>query len=131
MEVLDEPFMDPEGRLQCEPHVLPDLYMLGGTMQTGGMSYQWLKENLFADQFTYEELGNLWLKVLPALPVSSFPFLLESAHRGPTHTFVAPTNLAYETGQSEIVRATLEGLPTICWQLKSSVAMPARRDRWF
>ena len=112
MEVLDEPFMDPEGRLQCEPHVLPDLYMLGGTMQTGGMSYQWLKENLFADQFTYEELGNLLAESAPgASGVLFFPFLLgERAPWANPYVRGAYMNLAYETGQSEIVRATLEGI---------------------
>lgn len=112
MQCVDSLTDDETGVLQCEPHILPQRFVMGGTMQTGGMSYDWLKKSLYDDLFDHGELEK---RVAQSSPLSGgtmfFPFL--QGERSPwvdAELRGAFYNLGLDTCPDDIVRAVLEGV---------------------
>lgn len=53
----DQAEADPEGRIHLFNHAVPGSYYMMGVMLSAGMSFKWLKEELFNDQLDYEQLN--------------------------------------------------------------------------
>lgn len=56
---VEKPLADPKGRLHLFNHAVPENWYMMGVMLSAGMSFSWLKENLFADQYDYQHLNLL------------------------------------------------------------------------
>jgi xylulokinase len=114
----DKPIIDPAMRTFNLCHLVPDLYMPVGTMQSAGGSYDWIRDMLFPPESgasaddAYAKL-NQWAAAsspgahgvlfLPYLIGERSPHWNESA-RG------AFVGLARSHGVEDIVRAVLEGV---------------------
>lgn len=49
---------DPEGRIHLFNHAVPDSYYMMGVMLSAGMSFKWMKEEMYNNDLDYEELNN-------------------------------------------------------------------------
>jgi xylulokinase len=53
----DKPEADPEGRVHLFNHAVPGSHYMMGVMLSAGMSFKWMKEELFNDEVGFEELN--------------------------------------------------------------------------
>ncbi|MEW5826090.1 MAG: xylulokinase [Candidatus Bipolaricaulota bacterium] len=114
----DRPVIDPEMRIFNLCHLVPDLYMPVGTMQSAGGSYDWIREILFppgsgtsADD-SYARL-NAWAAASPAGShgVLFLPYLIgERSPHWNENARGAFVGLARSHGVEDMVRAVLEGV---------------------
>jgi len=116
-----EPFFDPKMRTFNFSHPLPDLYCPTGTMQTGGGSYQWIKDNLykcedklsrFLNLDTYAILDDFLDNTKPtARGLIFLPYLLgeRSPHWNP-YAKGAFVGLTMIHKREDMLRAVLEGV---------------------
>lgn len=103
---------DPECRIQYSPHVVDGLYMAAGTMQTGGLAYNWAKDRLYEENCSYEEI-NQDVKRAPAGAdgVLFLPYLM--GERAPWWNAQARglyAGLSLSTTKQDMIRAVVEGV---------------------
>ncbi len=55
----DKPAADSQGRMHLFNHSRPDSWYMMGVMLSAGMSFEWMKESLFAGKLDYDELNSL------------------------------------------------------------------------
>lgn len=53
----DQPEADPEGRIHLFNHAVPNSYYMMGVVLSAGMSFKWLKEEMFNDELDFETLN--------------------------------------------------------------------------
>jgi len=53
----DQAVADPEGRIHLFNHAVPDSYYMMGVMLSAGMSFKWMKEEMFNDELDFEQLN--------------------------------------------------------------------------
>ena len=53
----DKPEADPEGRVHLFNHAVPGSHYMMGVMLSAGMSFKWMKEELFNDEVGFEQLN--------------------------------------------------------------------------
>jgi xylulokinase len=53
----DQADADPEGRIHLFNHAVPNSYYMMGVMLSAGMSFKWLKEEMFNDEIGYDQLN--------------------------------------------------------------------------
>lgn len=53
----DQPEADSEGRIHLFNHAVPASYYMMGVMLSAGMSFKWLKEEMFEDELDFETLN--------------------------------------------------------------------------
>ncbi len=114
----DAPVIDPLMRTFNLCHLVPDLYMPVGTMQSAGGSYDWIRSVLFPpgsdtpDDEAYERL-NRWASQSPpgARGVVFLPYLIgERSPHWNENARGAFVGLARSHGVGDVVRAVLEGV---------------------
>jgi len=115
------PLFDPGMRTFTWVHMLPGLYSPTGTMQTGGGSYQWLRDTLCPQEketarlldLSPYELMNLEAEKSPpgARGLLFLPYLLgERSPRWNPKARAAYLGLTMQHSRADIIRATLEGV---------------------
>lgn len=114
----DRPVIDAKMRIFNLCHLVPDLFMPVGTMQSAGGSYDWIRGILFPSeggvpvQDAYDRL-NRWASESPpgARGVLFLPYLIgERSPHWNEHARGAFVGLARSHGVGDIVRAVLEGV---------------------
>lgn len=127
--------------LQVFMHAVPNTYHIMGVTNGCGLSYKWLKENLFKEK-KYEELNELAKEALPTSKgLIYLPYLNgeRTPHMDPyaSGTFIG---IHQNTEDKDIIRAVLEGvgyslkdcfslLPNIDYKVKISGG-GAKGDLW-
>jgi len=53
----DQAEADPEGRIHLFNHAVPESYYMMGVVLSAGMSFKWMKEELFNDELSFEQLN--------------------------------------------------------------------------
>lgn len=53
----DQAVADPEGRIHLFNHAVPNSYYMMGVMLSAGMSFKWMKEEMFNDDLDFEQLN--------------------------------------------------------------------------
>ena len=53
----DQPEADPEGRIHLFNHAVPNSYYMMGVVLSAGMSFKWMKEEMFNDELDFEQLN--------------------------------------------------------------------------
>lgn len=53
----DQPEADPEGRVHLFNHAVPGSHYIMGVMLSAGMSFKWMKEEMFNDEVGFEQLN--------------------------------------------------------------------------
>lgn len=53
----DKPEADPEGRVHLFNHAVPGSHYMMGVMLSAGMSFKWMKEEMFKDEIGFEQLN--------------------------------------------------------------------------
>lgn len=113
-----QPVIDPEMRTFNLCHLVPDLYMPVGTMQSAGGSYDWIRDILFppaqglGSSEVYDKL-NRWGAASPAGAhgVLFLPYLIgERSPHWNENARGAFIGLARSHGVEDMVRAVLEGV---------------------
>jgi xylulokinase len=116
-----EPVYDPDMRTFTFAHLLPDMYTPTGSMQAAGGSYQWVRDNLCAEEMdaagklglsSYELMN---LQVMKSQPGANgllfFPYLLgERSPRWNSNARGAFFGLTMSHTRADMIRATLEGV---------------------
>lgn len=114
----DRPVIDPQMRIFNLCHLVPDLYMPVGTMQSAGGSYDWIRDVLFpagssvSIDESYARL-NSWAAASPAGAhgVLFLPYLIgERSPHWNENARGAFIGLARSHGVGDVVRAVLEGV---------------------
>lgn len=99
-------------RMQTEPHVLQDSFLYIGTMQTGGMAYEWAREALSQNKPDYDEMNSFVEESSPgAAGLIFLPYLM--GERSPWYDLEANAAfLGIRQGikQGDFYRAVLEGV---------------------
>lgn len=112
MATSDRFLFDPQMRTQTEPHVVPGKFAYGGTMQTGGLSYEWAKDNLTSAEFSYRDLEILLQQSQPGAKGCMFlPYLMgERCPWWDPHANGSFLGLRLNTSKADMLRAVLEGV---------------------
>jgi sugar (pentulose or hexulose) kinase len=123
---LDKPVFDPELRVPCYPHVERGQFVFEAVVNTGGVSFQWLRDlfNAIAgdgtNSYDYETLTSL----AAGVPIGANGLFFYPHLTGATSPFWNPNvsgalyGLSLASGRDDVVRAVLEGW---CFQLKSNM----------
>ena len=103
---------DSQGRLNMGPHVVKGLFGVGGAMQNGGVSYEWIRSKLFGEGISYREM-DAFAKKSPAGAngVMFLPYLL--GERAPWWNPLARASfigMGFDTNRGDMLRAVLEGV---------------------
>lgn len=113
LSVLTDKYQpDPMGKLQVYPFAAPGLYLLAGTMQAGGLSYNWARKQYFSPSTPYSEID----AAVEDTPVGAggvvyLPYL--TGERSPwwnTRARGAFVGMSAETSREHMLRAVLEGV---------------------
>lgn len=103
---------DPDGRVQYSPHVIDGLYMLAGTMQTGGLAYNWARKKLYTPDDGYDVINSQMEEVPPgANGVTFLPYLM--GERAPWWNAQAKgiyAGLNMTTTKADMMKAVVEGV---------------------
>lgn len=102
---------DEKLRMQIEPHVIAGKYVYGGTMQTGGLSYAWARENL-TDNTAHEKIEELIGSSAPGASGALFlPYLMgERCPWWDTDANGSFLGLRIGTTKADMLRAVIEGV---------------------
>jgi len=108
---IAHPAYDPQARLHCFCHVMPDIWHLESAMLAAGLSLKWLRDNVMQD-LTYQEIADAAATVPPGAEGLFFlPYLAgeRTPHMDPRArgSFVG---LTLRHGQAHIARAVMEGV---------------------
>lgn len=108
---LRRPAYDPELRLHCFCHVLPDVWHLEAAMLSAGLSLKWLRDNVLPGS-TYQALADAAMTVPPGAEGLFFqPYLAgeRTPHMDPRArgSFVG---LTLRHGRAHLARAVMEGV---------------------
>ncbi len=108
----DRLIFDDLGRMQSEPHVIKDKYCFLGTMQTGGLAYDWARKNLSDGALPYDRLDSLISGSAPGAGGTVFlPYLM--GERSPWYDLGAKgafLGLTMQTEYGDIYRSVMEGV---------------------
>lgn len=104
-------FDNREGTIMFGPHVVDQSYVLSGTMQTGTLSYNWMKEKLYPnigfdevnEKIQHTEVGSNGVIFLPYLLGERSPWWNASV-RG------SYLGLSMDTKPEDMMRAVVEGV---------------------
>jgi len=116
-----QPIFDPDQRTFTFGHVLPDMFMPCGTMQTAGSSYQWTRDQLGGlEQQAAQLVGMSGYELMNALAEATtpganglifLPYLLgERSPRWNPNARAAFIGLTMRHTRAEMFRAVLEGV---------------------
>ena len=108
----DRLIFDDLGRMQSEPHVIKDKYCFLGTMQTGGLAYDWARKNLSDGALPYDRLDSHIAGSAPGAGGTVFlPYLM--GERSPWYDLGAKgafLGLTMQTVYGDIYRSVMEGV---------------------
>lgn len=117
MTATDRYIFDEKCRMQAERHVVRDKYVFGGTMQTGGLSASWAKNELLGKRYSHNYVKKMIGKSSPgANGVMFLPYLM--GERSPwwnADATAAFLGLRITSSKSDMVRAVFEG---VCYNLR-------------
>ncbi|ETY73661.1 gluconokinase [Lactiplantibacillus fabifermentans] len=137
---VDEPRIDPKGRIYCYP-VMAGKWIIGGPVNNGGIVFRWVRDNLCApEKAVATELGideyDLLTQMAASVPAGSdgllfHPFL--GGERAPIwdgNARASYVGLTRKHTKAHMVRAALEGivynLYTVQLALQESIGMPKK-----
>jgi len=105
------PVYDPQARLHCFCHVMPDMWHLEAAMLAAGLSLKWLRDSVLSG-LTYQEIADAAATVVPGAEGLFFlPYLAgeRTPHMDPRArgSFVG---LTLRHGRAHIARAVMEGV---------------------
>jgi xylulokinase len=105
------PAYDPQARLHCFCHVMPDMWHLESAMLAAGLSLKWLRDNVMLG-LTYQEIADAAAAVPPGAEGLFFlPYLAgeRTPHMDPRAcgSFVG---LTLRHGRAHMARAVMEGV---------------------
>jgi xylulokinase len=108
---IAHPAYDPQARLHCFCHVIPDVWHLESAMLAAGLSLKWLRDSVMLG-FTYQEIADIATTVDPGAEGLFFlPYLAgeRTPHMDPRArgSFVG---LTLRHGRAHIARAVMEGV---------------------
>lgn len=109
--VTDTPTIDPEGRIHTLCHAIPETWHVTGVTQAAGLSFQWFRNNLAADE-SYDDLTSEAAAVAPgAEGLLWTPYLMgeRTPHVDPDAR-ASLIGLTARHTRAHIVRAILEGV---------------------
>jgi len=107
---IREPTYDPELRLHCFCHVLPNRWHLEAGVLTCGLALKWLRDNVVG--LSYQELADAAATVPPGAEGLLFaPYLAgeRTPHMDP-HARAAFVGLTLRHGRAHLARAVMEGV---------------------
>ncbi|MBM7555655.1 xylulokinase [Halanaerobacter jeridensis] len=118
----NNPSADEEGRMHLFNHAQPNSWYLMGVMLSAGMSYRWLKEDLYNDQFEYDKLNQLAADVDPGSEGLIFlPYLYgERTPHADANARGVYFGISGKHSQGHFVRSLLEG---VSFGLKDSLEL--------
>ncbi len=108
---IARPAYDPQARLHCFCHVMPDVWHLESAMLAAGLALKWLRDNVMRG-LTYQEIADTAATVPPGAEGLFFlPYLAgeRTPHMDPRArgSFVG---LTLRHGRAHIARAVMEGV---------------------
>ncbi len=108
---IARPAYDPQARLHCFCHVMPDAWHLESAMLAAGLSLKWLRDNVLIG-LTYQEIADAAATIPPGAEGLFFlPYLAgeRTPHMDPRArgSFVG---LTLRHGRAHIARAVMEGV---------------------
>lgn len=110
--VTDKLTPDPMGKIQIYPFTSKDTYNMAGTMQGGGLTYRWAREQFFPEGTSYDEINKLIETSPPgANGVLFLPYLM--GERSPwwnANVRGSFLGLSGATNKADMLRAVLEGV---------------------
>lgn len=102
---------DEDSRMQSEPHVVQDLSVYLGTMQAGGLSYDWCRQ-LLGGRFSFEEMDALAGQTPPGSRGTVFlPYIAGERSPWYDHRLNASfLGLRQDCAAGELIRSVMEGV---------------------
>jgi xylulokinase len=108
---IAHPAYDPQARLHCFCHVMPDMWHLESAMLAAGLSLKWLRDNVMMG-LTYQEIADAAATVPPGAEGLFFlPYLAgeRTPHMDP-HARGGFIGLTLRHGRAHMARAVMEGV---------------------
>ena len=118
----DQPTADSHGRVHLFNHSRPDSWYMMGVMLSAGMSFSWMKENLFAGSLDYDQLNRLAQEVSPGSEGLIFlPYLYgERTPHADANARGIFFGISGKHEQKHFVRSVMEG---VSYGLKDSLEL--------
>ncbi len=108
---IGRPAYDPQARLHCFCHVLPDMWHLESAILAAGLSLKWLRDNVIPG-LTYQDLADVAATIPPGAEGLFFqPYLAgeRTPHMDP-HARGSFVGLTLRHGRAHMARAVMEGV---------------------
>ncbi|GAB6100115.1 xylulokinase [Halanaerocella petrolearia] len=124
---INDPVADEQGRVHLFNHTCPDSWYLMGVMLSAGMSYKWLKEDLYDNKFDYDILNKLASQVEPGSEGLIFlPYLYgERTPHADANARGVYFGISGKHEQGHFVRSLLEG---VSFGLRDSLELIKDKD---
>lgn len=122
-----EPLADSGGKLHLFNHAVPDNWYMMGVMLSAGMSFSWLKEELFANGFDYNQLNIMASEVEPGSEGLIFlPYLYgERTPYADANARGVFFGISGKHQQRHFVRSVMEG---VSFGLRDSLELVKNKD---